>query len=153
RFVFSSYAHKTGMARELNTWLTETARSLDYYGLPLATVHLDDADYVSDMSTAFKQGCVGLKIHENVQKLSVDDERFEPVLEMVSEQSGFVLLHVHQTLNGVTKIAAPKRVEEVLKNHPRLKILIAHLGGKDAPEFMRMTERYSNLWLDTTWVF
>jgi hypothetical protein len=57
RFVFCSYAHKTGMARELNAWLAQTARDLDRYGVPLATVHLDDPDPLGDARTAFDDGC------------------------------------------------------------------------------------------------
>src|SRR5579883_3534680 len=41
RFVFCSYAHRPGMARSLNAWLTQTARDLHGYGVPLATVHPD----------------------------------------------------------------------------------------------------------------
>ncbi|MGA7569573.1 MAG: hypothetical protein WCA80_02075, partial [Candidatus Aquilonibacter sp.] len=37
RFVFCSYAHRSGMARELNAWLVQTARLLGGYGVPLAT--------------------------------------------------------------------------------------------------------------------
>jgi hypothetical protein len=43
RFVFFSYAHRAGMARDLNEWLTSAARDLGGFGLPLGTVHSDDA--------------------------------------------------------------------------------------------------------------
>ena len=43
RFVFFSYAHKPGLARELNAWLHETARRLPA-GLPLGTLHPGDPD-------------------------------------------------------------------------------------------------------------
>ncbi|NKB16145.1 MAG: hypothetical protein HC774_03395 [Sphingomonadales bacterium] len=45
RFVFFSYAHKPGLARELNAWLHETTRRLPA-GLPLGTVHPGDPDVV-----------------------------------------------------------------------------------------------------------
>ena len=43
RFVYFSYAHKAGMAREINTWL-HAIRPRVPVGLPLGTVHPDDPD-------------------------------------------------------------------------------------------------------------
>ena len=34
RFVFCSYAHKPGIARDLNEWLAHTSREMGGYGLP-----------------------------------------------------------------------------------------------------------------------
>src|SRR5476651_1161917 len=90
RFVFCSYAHKPGMARELNAWLAQTSREIGGYGLPLGTVHLDDPDYVGDLRAALDDGCIGLKIHENVQQLAIEDDRFAPVFSLLEEREGFV---------------------------------------------------------------
>lgn len=162
RFVFSSYAHKPGIARELNSWVAETSKALNYYGLGLATVHLDDADVVCDMRQALQDGCIGLKIHEVVQKIFFDDPRFEPILNMVAQAQGIVLLHVDRPLNrgkdGQLRDhkeanTMPERIASVLDRHPNLNLVLAHLGGKDVLDFMKMTAKYPNLWLDTTWVF
>ena len=77
RFVFFSYAHKTGMARELNAWLAATAADLGGFGLALGTVHLDDEAYLEDLRLALDAGCIGIKLHENVQNLAIDDARFD----------------------------------------------------------------------------
>jgi len=45
KFVFCSYAHKPGIAKEINEWLLKTASDLDHFGVPLATVHPEDSDY------------------------------------------------------------------------------------------------------------
>jgi hypothetical protein len=153
RFVFCSYAHKPGIAADLNSRIAETSKALNYYGLGLATVHLDDANPAGDMQRALKNGCIGLKIHEVVQKIYIDDERFEPILKMLEQAGGIVLLHVDQPPNRQTKETIPERIAHVLDRHPNLKLLLAHLGGKNALSFMEMTKDYPNLWLDTTWVF
>jgi hypothetical protein len=49
------------------------------YGLALATIHLDDPAPADDLRAALAAGCLGLKIHEDVQGLAIDDPRFEPV--------------------------------------------------------------------------
>lgn len=151
RFVFCSYAHKTEMARELNAWLAQTSRDLGGYGLPLATVHLDDPGYLEDLELALADGCVGLKIHENVQRLNVEDERFTPVFERLTE-GGFVLAHVGP-IPWSEDFDAPSRVARVLERHPRLRFVVAHMGGAIAPGYIALLDRYPNLYLDTTMAF
>jgi predicted TIM-barrel fold metal-dependent hydrolase len=153
RFVFCSYAHKPGMARELNAWLAQTSRDIGGYGLPLATVHLDDPDYIEDARIALDDGCIGLKIHENVQQLAMEDERFDPVYSLLENRDGFVLVHVgpvpwHQDTNE-----GPKRVARVLDRHPRLRVVVAHMGVPDTRDYFAMIPRYPNLFIDTTMAF
>ncbi|MFY9781722.1 MAG: amidohydrolase family protein [Candidatus Baltobacteraceae bacterium] len=153
RFVFCSYAHKPGVARELNAWLAQTSRSLGRYGLPLATTHLDDRDPFEDVRQALDDGCVGLKIHEDVQRLAVDDPRFDPIYELLAERRGFVLAHVgpipweYKPRDGLT------RVSRVLERHPSLAFVVAHLGRPDTAEYFALMERHRQLYLDTTMVF
>ena len=151
RFVFCSYAHRTGMARELNAWLTQTSRALGGYGLPLATVHLDDPNYLDDFETALADGCIGIKIHEDVQRLHVEDERFDAVYERLGER-GFVLAHVGP-IPWSEDLQAPARVERVLRRHPRLRFVVAHMGGDIVAEYIPLLARYPNLYLDTTMAF
>jgi uncharacterized protein len=153
RFVFCSYAHKPGMAGELNGWLAQTSRELGRYGVPLATVHLDDPDPVHDLTAAFDAGCIGLKIHEDVQRFAVDDPRFEPVFAAIAEREGFVLAHVgHVPWNGDTN-DGPARIGRVLERHPRLRIVVAHFGVPDWAGYAARMPRHPNLFLDTTMAF
>jgi predicted TIM-barrel fold metal-dependent hydrolase len=151
RFVFCSYAHRTGMARELNAWLAQTSRDLGGYGLPLATVHLDDPDYVDDFETARADGCIGIKIHEDVQRLRVDDPRFDAVYERLGV-GGFVLAHVGP-IPWSEDPGAPARVERVVQRHPQLRFIVAHMGGEIVAKYIPLLSRYPNLYLDTTMAF
>jgi predicted TIM-barrel fold metal-dependent hydrolase len=151
RFVFCSYAHRAGMARSLNGWLTQTASELRGHGLPLATIHLDDAEYLEDLERALRDGCVGLKIHEDVQHLLVDDERFTPVYERLGEE-GLVLAHVG-AIPWQAATGGIARVERVLRRHPKVRFVVAHMGGADAVAYLLLSERYPNLYLDTTMAF
>ncbi len=151
RFVFCSYAHRPGMARELNAWLAQTSRDLAGYGLPLATVHLEDPAYLDDFEVALADGCIGIKIHEDVQRLRVEDERFDPVYERLGER-GFVLAHVGP-IPWSEDPGAPSRVERVLQRHPRLRFVVAHMGGETVGRYIPLLARYPNLYLDTTMAF
>ncbi len=153
RFVFCSYAHKPGMARELNAWLAATSRAIGGYGLPLATVHLDDADPAADLHAAFDDGCIGLKVHEDVQRLALDDPRFDPVLAIVAEREGFVLVHVGPVPWDDDTHDGPGRIARVLARHPRLRIVVAHFGVPDAARYVALMAAHPNLYLDTTMAF
>jgi predicted TIM-barrel fold metal-dependent hydrolase len=153
RFVFCSYAHKPGVARDLNIWLAQTSRDLGGYGLPLATIHLDDPAASDDLRDALDDGCIGLKIHEDVQGLAADDPRFDPLYSVLAEREGFVLAHIgpipwsKETRNG------PGRVAAILARHPRLRFVVAHMGVPDSLAYIALTARYPNLFLDTTMAF
>ncbi len=153
RFVFCSYAHKPGIARELNAWLAETSRGLGGYGLPLATVHLGDVDPLEDVRRALDDGCVGLKIHEDVQRIAVDDPRFDAIYGLLAERRGFVLAHIgpipwdYPPHDGLTRVA------RVLGRHRELPFVVAHFGSPDTVGYFALMELHPQLYLDTTMVF
>ena len=153
RFVFCSYAHKPGMAGELNAWLAAASRRLGGYGLPLATVHLDDPDPVGDLRAAFDDGCIGLKVHEDVQQLALDDPRFAPVLELVAERDGFVLVHVGPVPWNDDTNDGPARIARVLARAPRLRVVVEHFGVPDSARYVALVPAHPNLFLDTTMAF
>jgi predicted TIM-barrel fold metal-dependent hydrolase len=153
RFVFCSYAHKPGMARELNAWLAATSREIGGYGLALATVHLDDPDPVGDLRAAFDDGCIGLKVHEDVQRLALDDPRFDPVLALLAEREGFVLVHVGPVPWQNDTNDGPARIARVLARYPRLRVVVAHFGVPDCARYVALVPTHPNLFLDTTMAF
>ncbi len=153
RFVFCSYAHKPGMARELNAWLAETSRAIGGYGLALATVHLGDPDPAGDLDAAFDDGCIGLKVHEDVQQLALDDPRFDPVLARVAARDGFVLVHVGPVPWRDDTNDGPGRIARVLARHPNLRVVVAHFGVPDSARYVALVPAQPNLFLDTTMAF
>jgi predicted TIM-barrel fold metal-dependent hydrolase len=150
RFVFFSYAHKAGMARELNAWLAATARDLGGFGIPLGTVHPDDPDYLEDLRLALDAGCIGIKLHEDVQRLAIDDPRLEPVHRMLAERRAILLAHVGPIPWAYPPDAGAARVERVLERHPDLRVVVAHLGAPDTSRYLTLMDRHPHLYLDTT---
>jgi uncharacterized protein len=153
RFVFCSYAHRPGMARELNAWLVQTARTLGGYGIPLATIHPDDPAYLNDLRTALDQGCAGLKLHEDVQKIACDDERLDPIYGELAARSRFLLVHVGPIPWEYRKREGRERVARVLQRHPNLSVVVAHFGVPDTLDYFELMSAHRNLYLDTTMVF
>ena len=153
RFVFCSYAHRPGMARELNAWLVQTARTLGGYGVPLATIHPDDPTRLDDLRTALDAGCAGLKLHEDVQRVACDDERLDPIYDELAARNRFLLVHVGPIPWVYKKREGCARVKHVLERHPSLAIVVAHFGVPDTLEYFDLMPTHRNLYLDTTMVF
>jgi len=153
RFVFCSYAHKPGMARALNAWLAQTSRDLGGYGLPLATVHPGDPGYLDDLRVALDDGCIGLKLHEDVQRLGADDPRLESVFALLAERGAFALVHVGPIPWAFPTEVGAARIARVLAKHPELRIVVAHYGVPDTDRFFALMDEHPGLFLDTTMVF
>ena len=153
KFAFFSYAHKAGMARDLNAWLVATARDLGPGAVPLATVHLDDADPAGDVRDALRAGCAGLKVHENVQRFDLDDPRLAAVLDAVAEHEGFIMAHIGAIPWSQETHDGPARVARVLERHPTLRVVVAHFGAPDHLRYLELAAREPRLFLDTTMAF
>ena len=153
RFVFCSYAHKAGMAADINAWLLATSRELGGYGLPLATVHPDDPAYVAELRAALDGGCIGLKLHEDVQRVEADDARLDPVYDELAARNAFLLVHAGPIPWRYLPETGAGRIERVLRRHPRLCVVVAHFGLPDTARYIALMERYPALYLDTTMVF
>jgi uncharacterized protein len=153
RFAYCSYAHKPGMARELNEWLVATARALGANAIPLASAHVGDADPGTDVRDALRAGCAGLKVHEDVQGFRVDDARLAPALDAVAASDGFVLVHAGHIPWSRQTDDGPARIEKVLARHPGLRIVVAHFGVPDSARYLAIAEGEPRLFLDTTMAF
>jgi predicted TIM-barrel fold metal-dependent hydrolase len=48
------------------------------------------------------------------------------------------------------EICSAEKLEIVLQNFPKLRICVPHLGFDEIDVYRNLTEKYDNLWLDTT---
>ena len=148
RFVFFSYAHKAGLARELNAWLHETARRLPA-GVPLGTIHPADPDVVDVAEEALdRYGFKGFKFHINVQRFHPDDPRILPVYERILARGAVLLIHVGSAPWPNEYDGFP-RFERVMHMFPELKVIVAHMGQFETRRHLELMERCPNMYLDT----
>jgi predicted TIM-barrel fold metal-dependent hydrolase len=152
RFVFFSYAHKAGIAREINAWLHRTARRLPR-AVALGTVHPDDPDMLDVADQALDDfGFAGFKLHINVQRIFPDDPRLWPLYERCLERRRFLVMHVGSAPwpNGFDGYP---RFERVMERYPDLRVVVAHMGSWETRQFFDLMERCPGLHLDTTMAF
>jgi predicted TIM-barrel fold metal-dependent hydrolase len=149
RFCCFSYAHKPGMARDLNRWLAQTAQDLSG-AIPLGTLHPDDADVVTIAQEALDDlRLAGFKFHCSVQRFRADDARLFPIYERAEADGHVFVLHAG-TMPYRDAFTGLAHVRGVMDRFPRLRVCVAHMGCFEPDGFLRLTGEFEHLYMDTT---
>lgn len=149
RFCFFSYAHKPGMARDLNRWVAETATRLPG-AIPLGTLHPDDGDVVKIAHEALDDlRLAGFKFHLSVQRFRADDVRLYPIYERAEAEGRVLVVHAgtmpyRDAFTGLTHFRG------VMERFPRLRVCVAHMGCFEHAAFLALLDAFEHLYVDTT---
>lgn len=156
--VLLSYAHKPGVAHDLNRFLAETAAA-NPPSLGLAAVHPDDDDPAGILAEAWQNPLlVGAKLHLHVLGRPLDDPSMRPILAACADEGRPVNVHAGTQPASpgygldVTKICGLERTIRVLTEFPGLRLIIPHLGYDETEAYFELLDRYPDLVLDTTMV-
>jgi predicted TIM-barrel fold metal-dependent hydrolase len=147
RFTTLPYAHKPGVATFLNDWSRDFAAAVPeavwsgtFYPEPGA------ADYVAALVGA---GVDIFKLHQQVGGFLLDDPLLEPVWEVLADAGTPVLVHAGSGPVG-TEFTGPESMARLLAAHPRLTIVVAHLGAPECLDFARLAAAHDRVFLDTS---
>lgn len=150
--IYSNYAHKRGIARDLNDWNSDLLdRTQDVYCF--APFHPDDNDTLAMARDILSHPKVlGFKLHFMVQRFLPQDERLFPLYELVMERSKRLLLHVGTGPIG-NNFTGIESLRNVLERYPDLPANIAHLGAFEFNDFFNILHGYAGIYLDTSYCF
>src|SRR5262245_34295444 len=122
------YAHKPGMARDLNRWMAETFAD-DPLVVGGATLHPGD-DVAEEVTVALDVlGLRVVKLHCSVGRFSPDDPRLAPLWLHVSDAGHPVVVHAGHAVNGQTTATEIEPLARVARAWPDARIVIAHCGA------------------------
>ncbi|WP_436849173.1 amidohydrolase family protein [Streptomyces atriruber] len=149
-FTSMLYPHKAGMAEWLNGWSVEFARRTPGC-LHTATFYPEPgADrYVRE---AVEAGARVFKSHVQVGAYDPNDPLLDGVWGLLAEAGVPVVMHCGSGPEP-GKHTGPEPVARLLARHPRLRIVVAHMGMPEYAEFFALAERYDEVRLDTTMAF
>ncbi|MGK5681904.1 amidohydrolase family protein [Actinoplanes sp. URMC 104] len=149
-FSALAYAHRPGMAADLNDWtLAFAARTPGC--LPSATF-FPEPGVMAYASDALERGARIWKLHLQVGGFDPRAAELDAVWGLLAEARAPVVVHA-----GSGPVAAgftgPGPIGEVLARHPRLAVIVAHSGAPEYAGFLELAERYEHVRLDTTMAF
>ncbi len=149
------YAHLPGMARVLNEFMADLCRSRPQV-TGLATVLPGEPGARQVLEDAFAEGLKGVKLHCHVQCLGPDAPEMHEVYAACSAANLPLVMHAGREPASPAyrcdpyALCSADRVERVLRDYPRLRLCVPHLGADEFDAYQALLERFDNLWLDTT---
>ena len=144
------YAHKPGMAAWLNGWAAQFAAEHDDV-LHTATLFPEQeaAAYVRE---ALEAGAVVWKAHLQVGAYDPRDPLLDEVWGQLADAGVPVVVNCGSG-PAPGEFTGPGIFAEVLRRHPSLTAVVAHLGMPEYAEFLDLARRYERVHLDTTMAF
>ncbi|MFJ6012068.1 amidohydrolase family protein [Streptomyces sp. NPDC092952] len=150
RFTSMLYPHKAGMAAWLNGWAADFARRTPDC-LHTATFFPEEGvdQYVRE---AVEAGARVFKAHVQVGGYDPNDPLLDPVWGLLAEAGIPVVIHCGSG-PAPGRHTGPEPVARLLARHPRLPLVVAHMGMPEYEEFLALAETYPEVRLDTTMAF
>jgi predicted TIM-barrel fold metal-dependent hydrolase len=154
--VALQYAHKPGMARELNEYMVGLCRRFPGKLTGMATIFPGEPDARAILKEAFAMGLDGVKLHIHVQCVDMQSEAVDQVCAVCEQEGKPLVVHAGQEPKSPAYHCDPyhlcraDKTERLLECFPDLKICVPHLGMGEFDAYRRMIETHDTLWLDTT---
>ncbi|GLW11798.1 amidohydrolase [Microtetraspora sp. NBRC 13810] len=149
-FPALAYAHRPDMARDLNEWtLAFAARTPGC--LPSATF-FPEPGVLGQVRRAIDDGAVIFKVHLQVGAFDPRLPELDEVWGLLAEAGVPVVVHA-SSMPVPGRHTGPGPIAEVLGRHPRLAVIVAHLGMPEYAEFLGLAEQHERVRLDTTMAF
>ncbi len=152
------YAHKPGIARQLNQYMSDTCEEYGNRVTGLATVFPGEEDAEEILQEGFYSGLGGVKLHAHVQCFDMNSDQTCRLYECCRVNEKPLVMHVGREPKSPSyhcdpyELCSAEKLELILKDFPDLKICVPHLGFDETAAYKDLIEKYDNLWLDTTMV-
>jgi hypothetical protein len=151
RFTALTYAHRPGMAADLTDFALDLA-SAEPDCVPSATFYPEDG-VLGQVESALHRGARVFKIHAQVGGFDLREPVLDPVWGLLADAAVPVVVHVGSGPVPRAGFTGPDKLEGVLRRHPGLTAVVAHLGTPEYGEFLALAEKFPRVHLDTTMAF
>ena len=143
--VALQYAHRPGIARQLNRYMARKCREYPGHVTGLATVLPGEDNAPAILQEAFDQGLGGMKLHAHVQCFDMNADCMNPLYECCLANLKPVVMHVGREPKSEAyrcdpyRICSAEKLERVLRDFPGLKICVPHLGFDEISAYRKWT--------------
>ncbi|MET3422086.1 putative TIM-barrel fold metal-dependent hydrolase [Actinoplanes tereljensis] len=149
-FSALAYAHRPDMAADLNRWTLDFAAATP--GCLASATFFPEPSALAYTRAALAEGAQIFKLHLQVGGFDPRAAELDPVWGLLAEAGTPIVVHAGSgpVAAGFTG-AGP--IGDVLRRHPRLAIIVAHMGAPEYREFFDLAATFANVRLDTTMAF
>lgn len=149
-FTSMLYPHKPGMGAWLNSWAADfAARTPDCLHTATFFPEPGAAGYVRQ---ALDAGARVFKVHVQVGGFDPNDPLLDEVWGLLAESGTPAVVHCGSG-PAPGAFTGPGPAGALLARHPRLRMIVAHLGMPEYEDFLGLAERYEGVCLDTAMTF
>jgi len=113
-------------AGDPNRWLLDEVAGRERY-VPFVTLN-DTASAVDVLRLGIERGAKGVKFHPAITRIAVNDAGLDGFYALAEEKRMPVLIHTGPHGWFLSKYQ-PMLIDEVARRHPRLPLVIEHIGG------------------------
>ena len=124
KFVVLPVAIRADHVQGINDYITGQVRQNDCF-VGFGTVHAEMEDIAWEAERVMALGLRGIKMHPDMQRFDIDDERLCPMYEAIQGKLP-VMLHMGDPNYDYSH---PARLRRILKLFPKLDAIAAHFGG------------------------
>ncbi|AYE98435.1 amidohydrolase [Mycobacterium paragordonae] len=149
-FTSLVYPHKPQMAAWLNEWAANFAATTPDC-LHTATLY-PESGVETYVRHAVDQGTRVFKAHIQVGRYDPTDPLLDKAWDVIEDAAIPVVMHCGSG-PAPGEYTGPGPVTALLQRHPRLRLIVAHMGMPEYSEFLDLADRYAEVRFDTTMAF
>ena len=119
-----------GQVKPINDWLVDVVKKYSSKIGAFGTVYPGMSNYRKEIEKIKLGGLSGIKMHPNFQKFFPHEEIMSPIYQELIKNDLWVLFHSGYEIAPIEKIYAEIDSFLILRDKfPKLKIILAHMGG------------------------
>ncbi len=119
--------------------------------IAFGSVHFLNEDCINELERIKELGIKGIKLHPDYQEFMIDDERLFPIYEKCQALQMPIVFHAGWDCYSPECIhARPEASRNVLNTFPKLKMILAHMGGIHCWDDVEKYLIGENVYLDTS---
>lgn len=151
-FALLGVATNAHQVSHVNEALLRNAHNASLHGFKTVAfigMHQDYQDMEGELERAQLLGAKGVKLHPDIQRVDLDDERLLKLYSLMEGSSLAVYLHMGDDRADYRYSSADK-LKKIAKQFPRLRFIAAHFGAYMAWQDSPMLVDLDNVWYDTS---
>lgn len=119
--------------------------------IPLGSIHPDSTNKQEEINRLRANGIKGIKVHPDYVSTEITDDKYGEIFSICEQADIFVVTHAGWDPVSPDHVhATPEGILQVIKDHPNLKLVAAHMGGYAYSDEVLSKLAGHNIYLDTS---